>query len=61
VLKVTRFDNYEDALRRIAHQFTKIFLKGAHDKDPFEVMKTYTPPSDGSWAEGISQFFDHLD
>ena len=61
VLKVTRFDNYEDALRRIAPQFTKIFLKGNHSKNPSEVMKTYTPPSDGSWAFGISQFFDHLE
>ncbi len=61
VLKVTRFDNYEDALRRIAPQFTKIFLKGKHSKDPLEVMKTYTPPSDGSWANGVSQFFDHLE
>jgi len=61
VLKVTRFDNYEDALRRIAPQFTKIFLKGNHTKDPMEVMKTYTPPSDGSWANGVSTFFDSLD
>jgi len=59
--KVTRFDSYEDALRRIAPQFTKIFLKGLHDKDPSEVMKTYTPPSDGSWADGVSQFFDNLE
>src|SRR3989339_2201770 len=59
--KVTRFDNYEDALRRIAPQFTKIFLKGKHSRDPMEVMKTYTPPSDGSWANGVSQFFDHLE
>ncbi len=61
VLKVTRFDTYEDALRRIAPQFTKIFLKGNHNKDPNEVMKTYTPPSDGSWADGVSQFFGHLE
>jgi hypothetical protein len=59
--KVTRFDSYEDALRRIAPQFTKIFLKGDHSKDPEEVMKTYTPPSDGSWADGVSTFFDHLE
>jgi len=58
--KVTRFDSYEDALRRIAPQFTKIFLKGDHSKDPAEVMKTYTPPSSGSWANGISTFFDNL-
>ena len=59
--KVTRFDSYEDALRRIAPQFTKIFLQGKHYKDPMEVMKTYTPPSDGSWAKGVSHFFDKLD
>lgn len=59
--KITRFDSYEDALRRIAPQFTKIFLKGDHSKDPMEVMKTYTPPSDGSWAEGVSTFFDNLE
>jgi hypothetical protein len=59
--KVTRFDSYEDALRRISPQFTKIFLKGVHSKDPAEVMKTYTPPSDGSWAEGVSSFFDNLE
>ncbi len=61
VMKITRFDNYEDALRRIAPQFTKIFLKGTHYKDPNEVMKTYTPPSDGSWADGVSLFFEHLE
>lgn len=61
VLKVTRFESYEDALRRIAPQFTKIFLKGKHSKDPSEVMKTYTPPSDGSWAAGVTQFFGHLE
>lgn len=61
VLKVTRFDNYEDALRRIAPQFTKIFLKGNHTKDPCEVMATYTPPSEGSWCAGVTQFFGHLE
>jgi len=59
--KVTRFDSYEDALRRIAPQFTRIFLQGKHYKDPMEVMKTYTPPSDGSWANGVSIFFNSLD
>ncbi len=61
VLKVTRFDSFDDALRRIAPQFTRIFLKGNHNKDPMEVMKTYTPPSDGSWANGINHFFGKLE
>lgn len=60
VLKVTRFDSFEDAIRRIAPQFKEIFLQDKHNKDPFKVMETYTPPSDGSWAEGINQFFSEL-
>ncbi|KKT36042.1 MAG: hypothetical protein UW35_C0010G0051 [Candidatus Collierbacteria bacterium GW2011_GWF2_44_15] len=61
IMKITRFDSFEDALRRIAPQFTKIFLKGNHTKDPMEVMRTYTPPSDGSWADGVNQFFGSLE
>lgn len=59
--KVTRFDSFEDAIRRIAPQFITIFLKGDHTREPMEVMKTYTPPSDGSWANGVSTFFGHLE
>ena len=59
--KVTRFDSFEDASRRIAPQFVTIFLKGDHTREPMEVMKTYTPPSDGSWANGVSTFFRHLE
>ncbi len=58
--KITRFDSFEDAIRRIAPQFKQIFLKGNHSKDPYKVMETYTPPSDGSWANGVNQFFDKL-
>jgi hypothetical protein len=59
--KVTRFDSYEDALVSIAPQFKEIFLKDKHSKDPYEVMQTYTPPSDGSWAKGVLQFFTDLE
>lgn len=58
--KVTRFDSYEDAIKSIAPQFKQIFLTDSHTKDPHKVMKTYTPPSNGSWAEGINQFFSEL-
>jgi len=58
--KVTRFESFDEAIRRIAPQFKKIFLQDNHYKDPMQVMKTYTPPSDGSWAEGVLQFFDKL-
>lgn len=59
--KVTRFDSYEDALTSIAPQFKQTFLKDEHLKDPYEVMEKYTPPSDGSWAFGVLQFFKELE
>ncbi|MBU1200750.1 hypothetical protein KJ953_04460 [Patescibacteria group bacterium] len=59
--KVTRFDSYEQAITKIAPQFKKIFLKGLHDEDPHQVMETYTPPSQGSWARGVMQFFNELE
>jgi hypothetical protein len=59
--KVTRFESYDQAIIKIAPQFKRIFLKGLHDKDPHQVMQTYTPPSEGSWARGVMQFFNELE
>jgi hypothetical protein len=59
--KVTRFESYDQAIIKIAPQFKRIFLKGLHDKDPHQVMQTYTPPSEGSWAKGVLQFFNDLE
>ncbi len=59
--KVTRFESFDQAIIKIAPQFKKIFLKDLHDKDPYQVMKTYTPPSQGSWAKGVMQFFNELE
>jgi len=59
--KVTRFDNYEHAITSIAPQFKDKFLKGMHDEDPYQVMQTYAPPSEGSWAFGVMQFFNELE
>lgn len=58
--KVTRFDSYESAVRAIAPQFKDIFLKHT-EITPEEVMRTYTPPSDGSWAFGVNQFMGELE
>jgi len=59
--KVTRFESYEQAIKKIAPQFKEKFLKGMHYKDPHQVMQTYTPPSQGSWARGVMQFFNELE
>lgn len=59
--KVTRFDSYEHAITSIAPQFKEKFLQGNFHADPYEVMATYTPPSEGSWANGVLQFFSELE
>ena len=61
VLQVIRFDDYADALTSIAPRFKELFLHGKHYRDAYKVMKTYTPPSDGSWAHGVLQFFKDLE
>lgn len=58
--KVTRFQSFPDAIVRIAPQFKDTFLKHPEIR-PEEVMKTYTPPSDGSWAFGVNQFMRELE
>lgn len=57
--KVTRFASYEDAIRRIAPQLKDKFL--VKTLDPHQVMETYTPPSDGSWAFGVKQFMAEME
>jgi len=59
--QVIRFDSYEHAITAIAPQFKEKFLKGGFDEDPYTVMQTYTPPSQGSWASGVLQFFSELE
>ncbi len=59
--KVVKFDSYQQAIKKIAPQFKKKFLKGLHTTDPHQVMQTYTPPSEGSWARGVLQFFRELE
>lgn len=59
--KVTRFDSYADAIRRIGPQFKQKFLHTGPNTEPGQVMKTYTPPSDGSWANGVNQFMGDME
>lgn len=59
--KVTRFASFDDAVKRIAPQFKKKFLHAGPDTAPEQVMKTYTPPSDGSWAFGVNQFMGEME
>lgn len=53
--KVTRFDSYDEAIDTISRGIKKYYIdKGL--TTPEEIMKKYTPPSDGSWAYGVNTF-----
>lgn len=49
------FDNWVRGIETVSKYFNeKFFAKGV--TDTCEIMKTYTPPSDGSWCEGVNHF-----
>jgi len=53
--KVTRFDSYDEAIDTISRGIKKYYIdKGL--TTPEEIMRKYTPPSDGSWAYGVNTF-----
>lgn len=58
--KVTRFDSYPQALEKVAKTLKKDYLdKGL--TTPEAIMAKYTPPSQGSWAAGVSTFLSELE
>lgn len=58
--KVTRFDSYPQAFEKVASTLKKDYVdKGL--TSPQEIMGKYTPPSQGSWAAGVSQFLSDLE
>ena len=59
--KVTKFDSYAEAITRIGPQFKQKFLHTGPNTEPGQVMRTYTPPSDGSWADGVDQFMGEME
>ena len=49
------FDNWVRGIETVSEYFSKNFYsKGI--TDTCEIMKTYTPPSKGSWCEGVNHF-----
>lgn len=58
--KVTRFDSYPQALEKVAKSLKRdYFDKGL--TTPEAIMAKYTPPSQGSWAAGVSAFLSELE
>lgn len=58
--KVTRFASYEEAVETISKGI-KIHYIDKGLTTPEEIMRKYTPPSDGSWAFGVSTFLKSIE
>lgn len=53
--RIKTFDNWEAGIAAVSKYFgINFFAKDI--TDPCEIMKTYTPPSKGSWCEGVKYF-----
>lgn len=57
--KITRFDNYDDAIKTVTATLAKQYVaKGLSSPD--DIMKKYTPSSDGSWADAVNLVMSNL-
>ena len=57
--KVTKFDNYKTAIETVTKTLAKQY-KANGLETPDEIMKRYTPSSNGSWANGVNHFMNQL-
>ena len=57
--KVTRFNNYEEAINAVTKTLALKYIADGLDT-PQEIMRRYTPRSNGSWAESVEYFMDQL-
>lgn len=54
-----KFDSYEQAIRVIATGLKKNYIEKGYNTVE-EIMKKYTPRSDGSWAFGVNKFMEDI-
>ncbi len=54
-----KFQSYEEAIRTIARGLKKNYVDKGY-KTPEEIMRKYTPLSNGSWAQGVIQFMEEI-
>lgn len=57
--KVTRFESYPEAIDTITRTLVNNYVAGGLDT-PEEIMKKYTPSSDGTWAYSVNYFMNLL-
>ncbi len=57
--KVTRFESYPQAIETVTRTLAKNYIAEGFDT-PEEIMKKYTPSSNGSWAYSVNYFMNLL-
>lgn len=57
--KVTRFDNYPEAIETVTRTLANNYIAGGLDT-PEKIMKKYTPSNNGSWAFSVNYFMNQL-
>jgi len=57
--KVTRFSDYEEAILVVTKTLALKYIADGLNT-PQEIMRRYTPRSNGSWAESVEYFMDQL-
>ena len=57
--KVTKFDNYTQAIDTVTKVLATQY-KANGLETPAQIMTRYTPGSNGSWANGVTQFMNQL-
>lgn len=58
--KVTRFKNFQEGIEIVSRGLSRNYT-GMGLTTPEEIMKKYTPSSNGSWAFGVNQFMEELE
>lgn len=57
----TCFANWEEAIETVTKGISKKYCDKGFCDDPCEMMKKYTPKSNGSWCSGVKQFLAQLE
>jgi len=54
------FSSYEEGIKTVSEGLKKEYLAKGYTT-PEEIMRKYTPLSDGSWASGVSKFMQEME
>jgi hypothetical protein len=57
--RITRFKDYAEAIKTVTKTLARAY-KANGLETPDQIMKRYTPQSNGSWANGVNHFMNAL-